>query len=76
MGALLNLSISVAGVSWLPWCWRANVEEALTPISVDERPLGERLSPETGGMLLSACQSYFPDSLDTYFILAGFTASY
>lgn len=56
--------------------WCANAEEALTPISVAERPLGERPSPETGGTLLSACQSYFPDRSHTYFILASFTVPY
>lgn len=52
---------------------RANAERVLTPVSLCKRPLGEHPSPETGGMLLSACQSYFPDRLRTYFILPCFT---
>lgn len=45
---------------------RANAERGLTPVSLCKRPLGEYPSPETGGMLLSACQSYFPDRSRTY----------
>lgn len=55
---------------------RANAERALTPVSLCERPLGEHPSPETGGMLLSAYQSYFPDRSRTYFILPCFTVPY